>query len=71
MRKPKSHFSLAPPARQIPPQRDTFQQQMFDKTTLVLRAEVLREASDKMASIIVAEMVLIAVINVTIFLVLG
>jgi hypothetical protein len=44
---------------------------MFDKTTLVLRAEVLREASDKMASIIVAEMVLIAVINVTIFLVLG
>jgi hypothetical protein len=52
-------------------ERETFEQQAFDETTLVLRDEVLIAALDELASAVVAMMVLFAVVNVTIFLVFG
>ena len=52
-------------------QRDPLHQQAFDETTLVLRDEVLLEALDELASTVVAVMILFAVVNVTIFLILG
>jgi hypothetical protein len=45
------------------PQRETFEQQAFDETTLVLRDEVLLAALDKLVSTVVAVMILFAVMN--------
>ena len=53
------------------PQREPFEQQAFDEPTLVLRDEVLLAALDKLASTVVAVMILFAVVNVAIFLKLG
>jgi hypothetical protein len=44
---------------------------VFDEAPLVLREEVLLAALDKLASTIVAVMILFAVVNVPIFLKLG
>jgi len=52
-------------------QRNPLYQQAFDKTPLVLGDEVLLEALYELAPTIVAVMVLFAVMNVTVFLVLG
>ena len=52
-------------------QRETFEQQAFDETTLVLRDEVLFAALDKLASTVVAVMILFAIVNVSVFLKLG
>ena len=53
------------------PQRETFEQQAFDETTLVLRDEVVLVALDKLASTVVAVMILFAVVNVAVLLKLG
>jgi hypothetical protein len=54
-----------------PPQRETFEQQAFDETTLVLRDEVVLAALDKLASTVVAVLIWFAVVNVSVFLKLG
>jgi hypothetical protein len=48
-----------------------FHKQAFDECTPFIRDEVLLEALDKLASTVVAVMVLFAIMNVTIFLVPG
>ena len=50
---------------------ETFEQQPFDKSALVIRDELLLTALDELASAAVAMMVLFAIVNVTIFLVFG
>ena len=52
-------------------QCNLFHQQAFDARTFVLRDEGWLETLDKLASSIVAAMVLFAIMNVTIFLKLG
>jgi hypothetical protein len=53
------------------PQGNPFHQQPFDEAPLFSRNEVLLAALDKLASTIMAVMVLFAVVNVAIFLKLG
>jgi hypothetical protein len=52
-------------------QRNPLYQQAFDERTLFSRDEVLLAALDNLAYTVVAVMVLFAVMNVTIFLILG
>ena len=52
-------------------QRNPLHQQAFDERPCVLRDEVLLEALDKLAPTVVAVMILFAVVNVTVFLILG
>jgi hypothetical protein len=52
-------------------QGNPFHKQAFDERTPFIRDEVLLEALDKLASTVVAVMVLFAIMNVTIFLVPG
>ena len=52
-------------------QRYPLHQQAFDESSCVLRDEVLFEAVDKLTPAVVALMVLFAVVNVTVFLILG
>ncbi len=52
-------------------QRQALQQQAFDQSPRFIRDEVLLEAVDKLAPTIEAEMILFAVMNVTILLVCG
>ena len=51
--------------------RYPFHQQTFDQSSCVLRDEVWFEAIDKLASTLFALIILLAVVNVTVFLVLG
>ena len=50
---------------------ECLEQQAFDETTLVLRDEVLLAALDKLTTTVVAMMVLLAIVDVPIFLILG
>ena len=45
-----------------------FQQQAFDKSPSLIRDEILFEALDKLASTVVAVMILFAIVNVAIVL---
>ncbi len=51
--------------------RETFQQQALNEITRFIRDEVVLEAIDKLTATVFALMVLFAVVNVTIFLLLG
>jgi hypothetical protein len=63
-------FELDPHGAAEASSRNPLHQQPFDKTTLVIRDEVLLEALDELAPTVAALMVLFAVVNVAIFLVL-
>ena len=52
-------------------QRQAFQQQALDQNSCFLRDEVLLEALDKLTATVLALMVLLAIVNVTVFLELG
>jgi hypothetical protein len=52
-------------------QGNPFHQQAFNERTCVIRDKVLFEAVDKLTAAVVAVMVLFAVVNMTVFLVLG
>jgi hypothetical protein len=63
-------FELDPHGAAEASSRNPLHQQPFDKTTLVIRDEVLLEALDELAPTVAALMVLFAVVKVAIFLVL-
>jgi hypothetical protein len=52
-------------------QRQAFQQQALDQNSCFLRDAVLLEALDKLTATVLALMVLLAIVNVTVFLELG
>ena len=52
-------------------QRNPLQQQAFDESPSVVRDKILLQALDKLASTVAALMILFAVMNVSIFLILG
>ena len=69
--KPQEPLECDPHRATNAAQRNPLHQQAFDERSRVLRDEVLFEALDKLAPTVVAVMVLFAVVNVTIFLILG
>jgi hypothetical protein len=52
-------------------QRNPLHKQAFDESPSVVRDKILLQALDKLASTVVALMILFALVNVSIFLILG
>ena len=64
--KPQSHGRLTPQARQMPPEREAFEQQALDQLLLVV-ADVLR-VGDELAPTLEAAVILLSVVGVPVHL---